>query len=403
MAEHGNHGRRRSLARGFLRWRRSRPFWGGLWVILGGTVLLLAPLASLPLIVQQGVAGISGSLIGLLLVAVGVLGWLQPKQRVFLGVVAMLLSLASFVTSNFGGFGLGMILGIVGGALLFAWLPGEVLRTDLRRQERDRAAGAGRDRDDGLAAGTGRLLAFTALPLAVVVAVYGGSVPADRLWSRLGADDEPSRNERGAPDDSRPHAISDPRQPDPRPSSAYPPGRSERADAAVTITSAQDFLRAVRDHRTAGARERAPVIRTQDDGDLRLIAGTAQSGLSAGTFTMSGARFGGVVDRPTANGSRRYLKLLMDEVRISKGKHRFRHPGGTTWQDLPSMTMSGDVILYVTRMQARILGIKLTFTPALPPPLLPPRLTVTDLDVSDPLVQAKRVGIKDFGQRSPEN
>ena len=105
----------RSFARArFRRWRRSRPFWGGLWVALGGAAILLAPLAPLPLIIRQGVAGVSGYLVGALLVAVGLLSWAQSAQRAFLGVAAMALSLASFVTSNFGGFGAGKLRHLVG-------------------------------------------------------------------------------------------------------------------------------------------------------------------------------------------------------------------------------------------------------------------------------------------------
>ncbi|MFG2072264.1 DUF6114 domain-containing protein [Nonomuraea maritima] len=288
---------------GFTGWRGSRPFWGGLWVIVGGVVLVLAPLASLPLIVQQGVAGVSGSLFGLLLAAVGVLAWAQPRQRVLLGVVAMLLSLASIVTANFGGFGLGTACGITGGALLLAWLPSAAAS--------DRPEPSG-DHEPAPMAERTRVL--TALPLAMVMAT--GMAPGIR------------------------------------------------------------------------------------DDDGRLVPATARSSLTAGTLTMRGARFGGVVDRRTAHGSRRYVKLLMDEAVIDGGTHRFRHSGGTIRQDLPRMTLSGDVVLYVTGMRARLAGVALTFTPAFPPPLLPSRLTVTDVRLSDPFTHAARVRVDGFGQRS---
>lgn len=97
--------------------------------MLGGAAILAAPLAPLPLLVRQGVAGVSGYLVGALLVAAGLLSWAQRGQHVFLGVTAIALSLASFVTSNFGGFGIGMTLGLVGGSLLVAWLPAKHPRT----------------------------------------------------------------------------------------------------------------------------------------------------------------------------------------------------------------------------------------------------------------------------------
>lgn len=112
----------------FRDWRRSRPFWGGALLAAAGIELLVAPAAQsliLPvdLIIYAGIAGISGNLIGVLLIGIGVLSWFQPAQNSFFGMVGIMLALVSFVTSNFGGFVIGMLLGIVGGALVFAWGP----------------------------------------------------------------------------------------------------------------------------------------------------------------------------------------------------------------------------------------------------------------------------------------
>ncbi|MEU6748219.1 DUF6114 domain-containing protein, partial [Spirillospora sp. NPDC046719] len=108
---------------GFRRWRRTRPFWGGAFAVLGGAELIAIPLAPMPLVVHQGIAGVASWLIGALLIAAGALMWFQPAQRGFFGILAVLLSLASFLTSNFGGFLVGMLLGLLGGALGFAWAP----------------------------------------------------------------------------------------------------------------------------------------------------------------------------------------------------------------------------------------------------------------------------------------
>ena len=112
----------------FRDWRRGRPFWGGALLAAAGIELLVAPAAQsliLPvdLIIYAGIAGISGNLIGMLLIGIGVLSWFQPAQNSFFGMVGIMLALVSFVTSNFGGFVIGMLLGIVGGALVFAWGP----------------------------------------------------------------------------------------------------------------------------------------------------------------------------------------------------------------------------------------------------------------------------------------
>ncbi|MEU9890447.1 DUF6114 domain-containing protein [Sphaerisporangium sp. NPDC051011] len=105
-------------------WTRSRPFWGGLFTLLAGVEHLAAPftLEALPLVIQSPQAGLT-SVIAATMIILGVLLWLQPAQRVFLGVVAILLSIASIVYSNMGGFLLGMLLGLLGGALSAAWTP----------------------------------------------------------------------------------------------------------------------------------------------------------------------------------------------------------------------------------------------------------------------------------------
>ncbi|MEU8192302.1 DUF6114 domain-containing protein [Microbispora amethystogenes] len=107
-------------------WRRSRPFWGGLLVLIAGLELLSIPFATkaLPLVIQSGTVGAT-YLIALVLVILGLMIWLQPGQRAFLGVVAVLVSIASFVYANLGGFLVGMLLGLVGGALAVAWAPEE--------------------------------------------------------------------------------------------------------------------------------------------------------------------------------------------------------------------------------------------------------------------------------------
>src|SRR5262245_49884596 len=70
---------------GFRAWRRSRPFWGGLFAVIGGIELVLIPLAPMPVVIHQGIAGIGSYLIGVLLAVLGVLLWVQPAQRTFYG------------------------------------------------------------------------------------------------------------------------------------------------------------------------------------------------------------------------------------------------------------------------------------------------------------------------------
>lgn len=109
--------------RGFRRWRRSRPFWGGLLTVAGGWLLIAPPLAPVGLMLAAGGAATSGVLIGVILLIGGAFHWFAPQQRTFVALVCGVCSVVSFVASNLGGLGLGMLLGLFGSAMAFGWTP----------------------------------------------------------------------------------------------------------------------------------------------------------------------------------------------------------------------------------------------------------------------------------------
>ncbi|HTZ92240.1 MAG TPA: DUF6114 domain-containing protein [Streptosporangiaceae bacterium] len=123
------------------RWRRSRPFWGGLLVLLAGTEILLSERAPVPVVIHVGMQGLAGYLVPTILLLCGLLILFSPAQRTFYSVLAVLLSLGSWVTSNLGGFFVGMALGVVGGSLAFAWtrlsdnVPARQLESAPRREQ----------------------------------------------------------------------------------------------------------------------------------------------------------------------------------------------------------------------------------------------------------------------------
>jgi hypothetical protein len=110
-------------------WRRSRPFWGGLLLILSGLELVMLPLSGLlvhgglKLVIYIGIGGVFGVLIGALLIAAGTAVWFNPAHSSFYGIAGVILGIASFPASNLGGLFVGMLLAIVGGALGYAWTP----------------------------------------------------------------------------------------------------------------------------------------------------------------------------------------------------------------------------------------------------------------------------------------
>jgi hypothetical protein len=102
-------------------WRRSRPFWGGLLVLLAAAEILVTERVPLRVILHLGAEGIAGYLLPTVMVVCALLLWFNPQQRLFYSVLAVLLSLGTWVTSNLGGFVVGMVLGVVGASLAFGW------------------------------------------------------------------------------------------------------------------------------------------------------------------------------------------------------------------------------------------------------------------------------------------
>ncbi|MFE9019524.1 DUF6114 domain-containing protein [Streptomyces sp. NPDC007808] len=115
------------LRRRFRDWRGSRPFWAGLFTILGGVPIAYFPYATLKLgtmsLTMATTAGAGSLIIGVLLITLGLTMWFQQVTRVFAGVAAIILALVSLVVSNIGGFLIGFLLAMVGGALAVSWVP----------------------------------------------------------------------------------------------------------------------------------------------------------------------------------------------------------------------------------------------------------------------------------------
>lgn len=106
----------------FRLWRHTRPFGGSILMLLSALILLLPtlPLLQFAFIVNLFWASI---LIGALLLTMALIQLFAPSYCVVTGSVGIVLSLVSFLTNNFGGFLLGMLLGVIGGALSLSWRP----------------------------------------------------------------------------------------------------------------------------------------------------------------------------------------------------------------------------------------------------------------------------------------
>jgi hypothetical protein len=107
----------------FRRWRRTRPFWAGLLCLLGGAIIAYGPLSVIHFILVAGTVVWAGILMGILICIMGLFMWFTPQFRQILGILAALFAVVSLVTSNYGGFLIGLLLGVLGGGMGFAWTP----------------------------------------------------------------------------------------------------------------------------------------------------------------------------------------------------------------------------------------------------------------------------------------
>ncbi|WP_405974589.1 DUF6114 domain-containing protein [Streptomyces sp. NBC_00988] len=121
----------------FRRWRARRPFWGGLLLALGGAEILLTEKVSLKVAMHIGMQGMTGYLLPVMMLLCGLLILFSPGQRLFYSIVGILCTLGSWLTSNLGGFFIGLLLGIVGSCMTFGWLPDQEPRSERKRRKRE--------------------------------------------------------------------------------------------------------------------------------------------------------------------------------------------------------------------------------------------------------------------------
>ncbi|WP_051451131.1 DUF6114 domain-containing protein [Actinospica robiniae] len=122
--------------RPFRRWRRGRPFTAGICILLAGAEIPLVTQSALGKLLSMGVPGISTIFISVFLIIFAVTIWFYPAYRVFSGIAAIMVALLSLIATNLGGFLLGFLLAMLGGAFAVAWAPRAHYTEDTRRQRR---------------------------------------------------------------------------------------------------------------------------------------------------------------------------------------------------------------------------------------------------------------------------
>ncbi|MGK5522020.1 hypothetical protein ACSNN9_22060 [Micromonospora sp. URMC 107] len=130
-----------------------------------------------------------------------------------------------------------------------------------------------------------------------------------------------------------------------------------------------------------------PLPRVDPDPGQPVVA-PVPSLLTGAQVTMTGLRFEGVVDLPTADGSLRALKFTMEQAVTDDFLLRSPGPAGTTMRFATDrLTVRGDVAFYATRFVGRLLGVKITLTPDLPLPDGLPITSPVPVTFTDPAME----------------
>ncbi|MCI0686332.1 MAG: DUF6114 domain-containing protein [Sporichthyaceae bacterium] len=374
----------------FRRWRRTRPFWAGVFTALAGLWLIWSP--------QAAIGGLSmtigivtdGWLIGALLIILGIGMWAQPAVRGILGAMAIVLALGSFIKINFGGFLFGMLLGLVGGAMAIAWMPDQP--ADEADEEPDEQDLDQPSTDQLLPMGdrTANEAGQTQVSLLAAVAL----VPALVMVLALGVSGIASGQEGSPTPTASPSASSsEPPSPTPTPSPSEPVPEPSPTAAPTTATPT--------------ATPSAPPTSTPRPDQIRAGATDPQPAgmtgrLTADSSTLTGLQFVGIVTYQTAHGTVQALRFAADTNRLNDMMLAVTIRGVTTTirdgSDDTSV-LSGDVVIDVTRFAGTIPGHgPVEFTPAAPPPQLPDALQLTDVSADLLLVQADDMSVPNMTQ-----
>jgi Family of unknown function (DUF6114) len=343
-------------------WRRGRPFWGGLFLIVAGVELLLIPLPerSLGLIMHIGTGGVLGILIGVLLIVCAFLLWFQPEHRVFYSIVAVLLAIAALVASNLGGFILGTLLGVLGGSLGFAWTPageGEPDDEDAQHPAADHRGGGS---------------FYRVMPLLPVMLVLASpaSGPAAHGADRPAA----ARGPAGLP-------LPLPSLPPILPS--LPPILPSLPPSLPGPSSSGGPLSGLGASTGPGQAKKTPKAPAG-----ALVAAAAPSTITADSATLTGLHFDGVATVRTASGPEQVLKFSMSGLSLKNGKLTVTQDGAAMAVQAASFTFSGNVTLLTTKFSGSLLGVPLSFSPQFPPPAVLPVMTFTNVTSDQPFTSA---------------
>lgn len=368
--------------RTFTAWRRGRPFWAGLFVNAGALIILFPPFLGLKLgnmiISIKTIGGVSSLLIGTLLIICAVSLWTAPNFRLAAGIVTVILSLVALVVTNLGGFLVGTILSLLGGALAVAWTdvpkkPKDKHGADSTQTDADQTDGTHTDADqtDGTLPGfpwTDSKRTNQAPPMAAVA-----------LIALLAL--QPSSTTEDPPPTSTSSSVPAPT------SSSEPPPSSTSTTPPPTSSSSVPSL--------PPSTEPPPTSATPPPAPAPVAGGGREWTLTASRLDLNGLNFVGVVDAVLNGQVIKVLKFTTTDMKIRDLVQTAEVAPGvklvTTAQAGSTSTVtvpfgsSARIELFTIQLKGKldILGIKIPvdYTAAHPPPLNVPIAGFTEVTV----------------------
>jgi Family of unknown function (DUF6114) len=370
----------------FRSWRRARPFWAGLFLLVAGAEILIIPLPmhSMGLILHIGTGGVLGILIGAILIAAALLLWFHPVQHIFYSIVAVLLAVAALIATNLGGFLIGTILGVIGGSLGFAWTPlppGTPARR--RRWSRGPAgpADAGTEPASAANSGGGSGGAASSGPLASdhrtrpgPGTVIGGALPIVGIITGLlhlvPGLPAPSADPTASPTRSASCAAAPaPSLPVPLPIPTPSPSASCSPAATPSPVPSPTMPRSSSPHAAKRARASAspsPSATPRDGSPPPVTLATSPSSLTAASALITGFAYRGLVTVPTSSGKVSMMQFSMTSLSLSGVRLTIREGGAVLTTQASQLSLTGKVTLYATELSGSLLGVPVTITPASP-------------------------------------
>jgi hypothetical protein len=247
----------------------------------------------------------------------------------------VILALATFNTINYGGFFIGMLLGLIGGGLAFAWSPA---KPDVQAAPRG---------------GHGRLLSVVAILAAAMLlapAVHGqramaaqSAVAAPQAASGcvlliLCSPPTPKPTPKPTPTGSQ----------SPSPGSGSSPGSSPGSSSSP------------------GSKTNGKVKHTQ--APQGLVASSVPAVLDAGSARLVGLAYDGVAQVPLASGgSEQMMKFNLQSVTLTgKPTLTIHQDNSVATTSTSLLSFSGNVVLYATKLSGDLLGIPITLTTSSP-------------------------------------